>query len=355
MPSTYDKDLIWQPKRSQALPTPKIVNANGTAAQGTANQKAGNYNIAEGWKPYGSQEYPLPKIVTPTGTAAQGQGTASQSAGTEAEQAAADQNAGNAGTPANAGDNGISDAVLAARQYLDQQLQQRPGAYGSRYNDQLENVLAQIQGREAFRYDANADPLYQMYRDIYMQNSQRAMQDTMGQAAALTGGYGNSYAQMAGQQQYNQNMEGLNAMVPQLQQQAYQQYQNEGDALMQNYQMLAALENQALQYAQLQEEQRQFDAKQALDQAQFDLVLQQYEDQKRQSQLASQQAAAKKAAEEKAAEEAKQKTKSDILTAMWNGYSTGANKTNGNRSLTKEEQDQLSLENTLKMYQQKGK
>ena len=311
-----------------------------------------------------------------TGKAAtQGAAAADQTkeAATNAAQAQASANPGASGTetPTGSGNGLISDAVLAARQYLDQQLQQRPGAYAGRYNDQLENVLAQIQGREAFRYDANADPLYQMYRDIYMQNSQRAMQDTMGQAAALTGGYGNSYAQMAGQQQYNQNMEGLNAMVPQLQQQAYQQYQNDGDALMQNYQMLAALENQdygryrdaysdwlterqmaenqALQYAQLQENQRQFDAKQALDQAQFDLVLQQYEDQKRQSQLASQQAAAKKAAEEKAAEEAKQKTKSDILTAMWNGYSTGANKTNANRPMTEEELKKQSEKNTVSL------
>ena len=74
-------------------------------------------------------------------------------------------------------------------------------------------------------------------------NGQRAMQDTMGQAAALTGGYGNSYAQIAGQQQFNQYMEGLNDLVPQLENQAYQRYADEGDRLINNYNLLGAADD----------------------------------------------------------------------------------------------------------------
>lgn len=111
--------------------------------------------------------------------------------------------------------------------------------YDPSWDEQMAALLSQIQGRGPFQYDAQADPLYNIYRDIYMQNGRRAMEDTMGQAAALTGGYGNSYAQSAGQQQYNQYMEGLNAMVPTLQQQAYEQYQGEDARLAQVYQMLA--------------------------------------------------------------------------------------------------------------------
>lgn len=51
------------------------------------------------------------------------------------------------------------------------------------------------------------------------------MQDTMGQAAALTGGYGNSYAQGVGQQAYQGYLQQLNDNVPQLQAQALQTYQ----------------------------------------------------------------------------------------------------------------------------------
>ena len=74
-------------------------------------------------------------------------------------------------------------------------------------------------------------------------NGQRAMQDTMGQAAALTGGYGNSYAQIAGQQQYNQYMEGLNDIVPELEQRAYQRYADEGDRLINNYNLLGTADD----------------------------------------------------------------------------------------------------------------
>lgn len=137
-----------------------------------------------------------------------------------------------------------SQAVLSAQQYLQQQLADKPGAYVSRYNDQLDALLGRMQNREAFKYDPTNDPLYNIYKDLYIQNGRRAMQDTMGNAAALTGGYGSSYGQSAGQQMYNQYMENLNAIIPQLQQQAYQRYSDEGDRMAQNFQLMNTLENQ---------------------------------------------------------------------------------------------------------------
>ena len=57
----------------------------------------------------------------------------------------------------------------------------------------------------------------------------RAMRDTMGQAAALTGGYGSSYAQSAGQQQYALYLQKLGEAMPELYQAAYERYSAEGD------------------------------------------------------------------------------------------------------------------------------
>ena len=57
------------------------------------------------------------------------------------------------------------------------------------------------------------------------------MRDTMGRAAALTGGYGSSYAQAVGQQAYDRRMEELMDIAPELYQMAYQRYQDEGDDL----------------------------------------------------------------------------------------------------------------------------
>lgn len=162
------------------------------------------------------------------------------------QQPAASQRAEAPATQAAGGYTGYSpsQAVLAAQQYLNQQLANKPGAYVSKYDVQLDGLLSEMMHRGPFTYDANADPLYNIYKDLYIQNGRRAMQDTIGNAATLTGGYGSSYAQSAGQQMYNQYMEALNARVPELQQQAYQRYADEGDRMAQSWQMYNTLENQ---------------------------------------------------------------------------------------------------------------
>lgn len=136
-----------------------------------------------------------------------------------------------------------SAAVTQAQKYLESVQANKPGSYQSKYTDQMDNLLNQITTRGPFSYDPTNDPLYNIYKDRYQVEGRRAMQDTMGQAAALTGGYGNSYAQIAGQQQYNQYIERMNDLVPELQQQAYQRYNDEGDRLAQNYALLGDAED----------------------------------------------------------------------------------------------------------------
>lgn len=108
------------------------------------------------------------------------------------------------------------------------------------YVDQLNSLYDQIVNRKPFQYDLNGDLLYRQMADRYTQLGQQAMRDTMGQAAALTGGYGNSYANQVGNQAYQQYMTALNDNVPQLWDRAYQAYMNEGDQLMQKYELTAA-------------------------------------------------------------------------------------------------------------------
>lgn len=108
------------------------------------------------------------------------------------------------------------------------------------YVDQLHSLYDQIVNRKPFQYDLNGDLLYREMADRYTQQGQQAMRDTMGQAAALTGGYGNSYANMVGNQAYQQYMTALNDNIPQLWDRAYQAYLTEGDQLMQKYELTAA-------------------------------------------------------------------------------------------------------------------
>lgn len=137
-----------------------------------------------------------------------------------------------------------SDAVKQAEALLQQQLAQKPGAYQSQWQSQLNDIISKIQNREKFSYDLNGDALYQQYKDQYMLQGQQAMMDTMGQAAALTGGYGNSYAQSVGQQAYHGYLQQLNDRVPELYQLALDKYQMEGDDLINQYGLMADQENQ---------------------------------------------------------------------------------------------------------------
>lgn len=151
------------------------------------------------------------------------------------------------GTPSAKYENGYIPGahVNSAEQYLKMLQSQKPGDYSGKYTQQAEELLGQIINRKPFSYDANSDPLYQIYRDRYIMGGQRAMENAMGQAAQLTGGYGNTYAQTVGQQQYQQYMEGLNDKVPELAQQAYARYQGEGDRLRQSYQLLQSADDTA--------------------------------------------------------------------------------------------------------------
>src|SRR5574344_1214929 len=123
-----------------------------------------------------------------------------------------------------------SDSVKAAKAALDSYAASKP-TYSSKYQDSLNKAMDRILNREKFSYDLNGDMLYQQYKDQYTTQGKMAMMDTMGQAQAMTGGYGNSYAQSVGQQTYQGYLQGLNDKVPELYQLALQKYQQEGDDL----------------------------------------------------------------------------------------------------------------------------
>lgn len=118
--------------------------------------------------------------------------------------------------------------------------QQAP-SYAGTYEDQLASIYDKIQNREPFQYDMNADPLYQNYKDQYIQGGKLAMKDTMGQAAALTGGYGSTYGQQVGQQAYDAYLKDLSNVIPELYGMAYDMYKDKGDDLAKQYSMAGQL------------------------------------------------------------------------------------------------------------------
>ena len=136
-----------------------------------------------------------------------------------------------------------SESVTQAEALLNQHLSQKPGEYQSAWQTQLNDAINKILNRDKFSYDLNGDALYQQYKDKYIQQGKMAMMDTMGQAQAMTGGYGNSYAQSVGQQAYQQSLQELNDIVPELYQLALDQYNQEGQNLYNQYSLLGQQED----------------------------------------------------------------------------------------------------------------
>lgn len=134
-----------------------------------------------------------------------------------------------------------SDAVKQAKNNLASL--QKPGEYQSSWQQSLNDVIGRIQNREKFTYDLNGDALYQQYKNQFVNQGQQAMMDTMGQASALTGGYGNSYAQSVGQQTYQGYLQQLNDKVPELYQIALDQYNRETEDLYNQYGLYADRED----------------------------------------------------------------------------------------------------------------
>ena len=136
-------------------------------------------------------------------------------------------------------------AVQQAQAYLNQVQSRRPGSYESQWDGELTELYNRIANRKPFSYDIGTDPVYQQYREQYQRQGRLAMQDTMGQAAALTGGYGSTYGEQVGQQAYNAYLQNLNDIVPDLYNAAYNRYRDEGTDLYNQYGLLSDRENQA--------------------------------------------------------------------------------------------------------------
>lgn len=120
---------------------------------------------------------------------------------------------------------------------------QNAPSYTSKYQDQIDDLMSSILNREQFSYDPESDPTYQQYKESYTRNGQRAMQDTIGQVSARTGGLASSYASAAGQQTYDGYMSALADKIPELRQLAYSMYQDDLNNQRANLDMLMNMEN----------------------------------------------------------------------------------------------------------------
>ena len=109
----------------------------------------------------------------------------------------------------------------------------------------IDKLLNQILTREDFSYDAMNDPLYQQYVQAYQREGDRAMRETLAEAASSAGGM-NSYAITAAQQANNYYNSQLQDKIPELYQLAYQMYLQDKESQVQDLGLLQSMD--ATQY-----------------------------------------------------------------------------------------------------------
>ena len=112
--------------------------------------------------------------------------------------------------------------------------------YANGYNNtalknNVDDLFDDIMNYGDFSYDANKDHLFQMFKQQYAQQGQRAMQDQMGLATAQTGGYNNSYAQTSAQAVNQQYMNELGNKAIDTYQNAFNMYQNDFNNKVNNF------------------------------------------------------------------------------------------------------------------------
>ena len=107
------------------------------------------------------------------------------------------------------------------------------------YTDQVRDMMDKIMNREKFSYDVDNDTMFQQALSSAMKSGQAAMQNTIGQASALTGGYSSTYATTAGNQAYNSFIEDAYNNLPEYYQMALDAYNSEGENMFRQYGMLS--------------------------------------------------------------------------------------------------------------------
>ena len=140
------------------------------------------------------------------------------------------------------GDFQVSDAYKQAMNYTNSLLSQLNSGRTS-YTDQITALMKDYQNREKFSYDASTDAMFQQMLASSMNSGQMAMQDTIGQAAALTGGYGNTYGTAAGNAAYNQYISDAYSNLPDYYNLALDAYNMEGDKMLSELALLQDADN----------------------------------------------------------------------------------------------------------------
>lgn len=106
--------------------------------------------------------------------------------------------------------------------------------------------LMEQYGSNQFSYNPETDANYQAYLKLARENGKLAMEDTLAKASAMTGGYSNSNAQLAGQKIYNQHLSEAEANMGNYYAMALDAFNSNQDTLLNRINMAWAAEDRNL-------------------------------------------------------------------------------------------------------------
>ena len=115
--------------------------------------------------------------------------------------------------------------------------------YSSQYSSQIDQLLNSILNRDPFSYDYTTDPSYQAYADQYKRLGDRAREDTLGNIAAMNGGYASSWAASAASQAQNDYNQQLSNIIPTLYEAAYNRYMDDYNMDVTNLGLVQGVDN----------------------------------------------------------------------------------------------------------------
>ena len=134
----------------------------------------------------------------------------------------------------------VSEETLSAKEALDSY-----GAspdYESKYGDAISALADKILRDEGFSYNYSTDPSYMAAREQAEIDRRRAASDAAANAAALTGGYANSYGATAAGEASAKSYDSLRAMIPSLVDAAYKRWSDARRAELERLDAVRALE-----------------------------------------------------------------------------------------------------------------
>jgi len=139
-------------------------------------------------------------------------------------------------------------------------------SYQNRYAEQQAALMDQLNNYAPFEWSKENDPAWSSYKKQYLREGDRATAQALAQASAATGGRPSSYAITAASQAGDYYAAQLADVIPQLRQNAYSEWQNDYNMLLQNLNALNQQEQMDYSKYLTQLEQHNADKQMAYDQ-----------------------------------------------------------------------------------------